>query len=426
MIAASALLLSLAVGAPPWSPPEPVAGAPDAAARLEAAPGGGGLLTYGVPSIDGSRTSAFGAPIDRDGVVGPARRIGRGLSVDALVLYGGDRVLAAGTRVGRDRRPIGVAFGRVGSKLGRTRTVVRRAGFALALDANRAGDAALVASRCVRARCGRTTPVLAVRRRGLRFGRPVALGPAGRVTAAAASVNARGDVLAVWARNGVMYARVRRAGGRLGRRQRLGAAYGFQQISAELGSQRRAVVAFGAQGIIEGEPEGPFRAWVATAPAGGRFGARRRLETVAASGDGTYVAGGRVRAALRPGGATVAWTGREGDRFVVRAADVGGDTQTVSAPGRHAVLGDLAGGPDGRLVVAWIDGVRGATPVADPTVQAAIRPAGAAAFGAPEAVTAPGPRLDVEGVDVELLAGGRAIATWRQIGEPVHTSVRAG
>jgi hypothetical protein len=424
MIAAS-LLLSLAVAAPPWSPPEPVAGAPDAGALLRAAPGGGGLLTYGVPSLDGSRTTAFGAPIGRDGAVGRARRIGRGLSVDALALYGSDRVLAAGTRVGRDRRPIGVAFGRVGARLGATRTVVGSAGFALALDANRAGDAALVASRCLRVRCGRTTPVLAVRRRGRRFGRPVALGPAGRVTAAAASVNARGDALAVWARNGVVYARVRRAGGRLGRLQRLGSAIGFQEISADLGSRRRAVVAFGAQGIIEGEPEGPFRAWVAYAPRG-RFGARRRLETVAESGDGTYVAGGRVRAVLRRGGATVAWTGREGEHFVVRAADVGGRAQTVSAPGRHAVLGDLARGPDGRLAVAWIDGIRGATPVGDPTVQAAIRPADAAAFGAPEAVTAPGPRLDAEGVDIEYLAGGRVIATWRQVGEPIHTSVRAG
>src|SRR5918999_2933282 len=102
MTAASPLLLTLAlsapfaVAAPPWSPPAPVAGAPDSGALLRAAPGGSGLLTYGVASIDGSRTTAFGAPIDRDGVVGPARRIARGLSVDALALYGRDRVLAAG------------------------------------------------------------------------------------------------------------------------------------------------------------------------------------------------------------------------------------------------------------------------------------------------------------------------------------------
>src|SRR5918999_6318929 len=201
-LALAAVFSPAAAAAPPWSPPEPVAGAPDAGALLRTAPGGGGLLTYGVPSIDGSRTTAFGAPIGRDGAVGRSRRIGRGLSVDALALYGSDRVLAAGTRVGRDRRPIGVAFGRVGARLGTTRTVLGSAGFALALDANRAGDAAIIASRCVRRRCGRTTPVLAVRRRGRRFGRPVALGPAGRVTAAAASVNASGAVLAVWARDG--------------------------------------------------------------------------------------------------------------------------------------------------------------------------------------------------------------------------------
>src|ERR687896_1786950 len=241
-LALAAVFSPAAAAAPPWSPPEPVAGAPDAGALLRTAPGGGGLLTYGVPSIDGSRTTAFGAPIGRDGVVGRARRIGRGLSVDALALYGDDRVLAAGTRVGsRDRRPIAAAFGRVGSELGRTRTLVRRAGFALALDANASGDAAVVASQCVRARCGRTTPVLIARRRGGRFGRPVALGRAGRVTAAAAAVNSRGAMLAVWARDGVVYARMRSPGGRLGRVQRLGGAFGFQALSAELGQRRRAV-----------------------------------------------------------------------------------------------------------------------------------------------------------------------------------------
>jgi hypothetical protein len=430
---AAALLASMALAGPPWSPPAPVEGAPDAGALLGTAPGGAGLLTFGVPSIHGSRTTAFGAPIDRDGAVGPARRIGRGLSVDALALYGRDRVLVAGTRVGRGAaRPVAVAFGRVGEPLGRVRTVVGRAGFPLALDANRTGDAAVIASRCLRAACVRSRPLLIVRRRGRAFGRPVALGGAGRVTAAATSVNREGAVLAVWARDGVVYARVRGAAGGLGRVQRLGAAFGFQEISAALGVGRRAVVAFGAQGIIEGEPTGPFRAWYAYARRG-RFGARWWLETVPHSGESTYVAGGRVRAALLPGGhATVAWTGREDGFFVVRVAEVGASGpvagKTVSLPGRHAILGDMARGPGGDLVVAWIDGIRGAEPVAPgtETVQAAVRRSWSPEFGAVELITAPGPRLDTEGVDVEILpASGRMVATWRQVGEPIHTSVRS-
>jgi hypothetical protein len=303
------------------------------------------------------------------------------------------------------------------------RTVVRRAGFPLALDANRRGAAALVTSRCRRARC---TPVLAVRRPGRRFGRPIRLGRAGRVSAAAVAVNPRGHALAVWVRNGTVYARIRR-GGRLGRLQRLGRAGGFQTISADLAG-RRAVVAFGAQGILEGEPTGPFRVWVAYAPRG-RFRSRRRLETVPASGAGSYVAGARVRAVIAGGRPTVAWTGRDGEYFAVRSADLedgrAGTPQTVSPPGRHAVLADLADGPDGELAIAWVADVRGADPVVSgiAPLYAAVRPADGA-FGLPEAVSAPDAYADPDGVGLAILAGGRAVAAWRQVGDAIHTAWR--
>jgi hypothetical protein len=246
----------------------------------------------------------------------------------------------------------------------------------------------------------------------------------------AAAVNARGDVLAVWAHNLRARARIVTAAGRRGPRQALGPVQAFPKLAAALGDRRRAVVALGGQAVSEGEPLQPFEARVATAPAGGRFGRPRRLERVAASGTGTYVSGPGVAAALLPGGrAVVAWTGRDGDRFVVRVADAsGGSPQTVSPPPAHAVLAGLAAGPDGRLAVGWIAGVRGAdaVPPGVASLVAAVRPPGAGAFGPPEPVSPPAGFADPDGAQLAVdPATGEVLAVWREVGAPIQYARRS-
>ena len=146
---------------------------------------------------------------------------------------------------------------------------------------------------------------------------------------------------------------------------------------------------------------------------------------------GTYVSGTQLAAAvLATGKVVVAWTGREGERFVVRAADVGRrlrHIRTVSDPGSDAVLAGLAAGPRGDVALTWMTGIHGADPVpgAAITVIAAVRAAAVTAFGAPERVSAQGANV----IPTALVpvafdsATGRAVAAW--IADTMDIAVRA-
>jgi hypothetical protein len=213
-------------------------------------------------------------------------------------------------------------------------------------------------------------------------------------------VNRRGDVLAVWTRNGRAVARIRTASGRLGRRRDLGLLQPYSEeeqiaaLSVGLGNRRDAVVAFARQAydFYDSQPLGPLMVRVASAGAGGTFGRTRLLERSSVGGAAD------VGTALAPDGrAMVAWTGRERGRLVVRAADlVGGRPrrrQTVSPATTHSVLTELAAGPRGELVLGWRSFDRSdlGEPVGSsrPRLFVSLRPAGASVFTAPEAVTEP-------------------------------------
>jgi len=165
----------------------------------------------------------------------------------ALALYGRGRVLAVGLPARQRSRgddDLRVAFGRVGLPLGRPRVLLRRPrtgvpafwrSAAVALDASDASDAALLAGRCATRGCFQTIPVLLAKPRGAGLGAPVALGRRGRLRATDVAMNSRGDVLATWMLDGVVRARLRTAGGRLGPVQRLGRARGAR-AAPEAGS----------------------------------------------------------------------------------------------------------------------------------------------------------------------------------------------
>lgn len=107
-------------------------------------------------------------------------------------------------------------------------------------------------------------------------------------------------------------------------------------------------------------------------------------------------------ASAEDGTALVAWTARDGDRYVIRAADVRNGklttAQTLTAAGQQGALMDVAVRPGGRAIVL----AENADPAYQPPTPgglaptrsghlavAAVRPSGASAFGAAETVTDP-------------------------------------
>jgi hypothetical protein len=164
-------------------------------------------------------------------------------------------------------------------------------------------------------------------------------------------------------------------------------------LQAGIDETERLMVAWKSQRVSEGASSTPAVVSFITAAPGHGFGTRRTIETVGQTGAGRYVGAPAVR--LQVVGrdtALLAWTGFDGDHFVARAAPLSqghvGARRQLSPAGVDAVLGDVATAPDGRALALWRDNVAGADPVPgrQPNLFANVRAAGAAAFGAPEAV----------------------------------------
>ena len=440
----AAAVSTSAAAAPPWSAPAEVPGAPDAYPRVDFSRAGTGLLTWseGPSDLDASVQSEIeGAVLGPGGAVASTQLIARRLDGEVR-LYGRDRVVVVGRPTKRGvSAPLRVAFSRVGRRARRFETVLPAARD-FSLDTNQTGNAAITAAACasrdrrnrpVRTHpiCELTTPVLLAKSRGGDFSKPIRLGPSGKISRAATAVNARGDVLSVWVRDGVVYARLRTTAGRLQALQRLGSVRTNTKLSADLGDARRAVVAFGGQGVDEGAATGPFVGYVAYASPRQKFGTRQRLETVNTDRDDTYVSGPGLAATITStGDVVVAWTGRNGDRYVVRAADARGRlkaVRTISDPSNDAILSGLAAGPRGEVAVVWTTGVRttGASP-GPVAVMAAARTGDRRPFGAAEAISGVDARIDPSsGVAIRFdPASGRIVAAWRRVGAPFRYSVR--
>ncbi len=423
------LLLLLPAGAQaaaPWSAPAPIPGSGPSFPSLGVSGNGAALAAWSEGGALGTGTPhLLGASEPPGGAFGAARELGR-LSLTGLATYGSDRVVALGT-TGNEHPRAAVAFGRTGGSFGTPRGVALPGeSRAVAIAANAAGDVAVLVRDCPDSFCERPTPFLIVRRHGSSFGRPIKLAPRTNTVFGAVAVNARGDVLAVWERplhggtgtRGI-YARERTAGGRLGATRRLGTSAPAPKIRAALGDGRRAVVAWVSQRVSEGDAGSPAMIRAAIAAPGARFGGEQTLEVVNVTGTGRYVGQAGVVASIsahhRP---LIAWTGFQNDRFVVRAAEVAGGArltgpQVVSDPAQDTVLSDAATTASGQAVIVGLQGLRGADPVGPVSVVAAMRPAGATAFGAPEAVSEPG--QFEEAAQAAFRQDGSVVAVWRSL-----------
>ena len=300
---------------------------------------------------------------------------------------------------------LGYSFGRSGGPLevsveAYRRFTTRADRFSATIAANAAGD---VLAAWVEHLRGRDHLVAAVRRAGGVFGRPAVIGGTGAFSAVSVAVSPQGDLLVAYQRSTRssarapivrrVEARVRRAGHSWGAPQRLGPSSGFSAIATAGAPGGRMVVAWGTQD--GGEEAGtPWIVRAAVRASGPHaFHSATQLER----SQGIERPAGEVAAAMAPDGtATVAWSGIAGASFPhvyparVATATPGaarfGTPQTLSP---SAAVGDVAVDERGSaLVVAATLPVPGDSQTSD-QVLASVRPAGAAAFGIPELISAP-------------------------------------
>jgi len=331
--------------------------------------------------------------------------------------FGRDRVVLAGSALRSGTRRAAVTFGTttVSPLLGRTRSLpgAARSSLAVALAGNRRGAVAIVYSTCPDRRCAIRELSLVERSPGAAFGRPVRLGRAKQAFGAisqgvAVDVNARGDTLAVWEHDGNLRSRLRTAAGRARRVERLGRGR-QSDISAALGDDRAALVAWGPQRFSVQRNGGPFAAFACFRPPGQRFGPAQLLERRA---DARSIDGTGVRATITARHASVAHMADHNARFAIRSRDVTaagfGPAQTLSSPGEDARLIDVAALDSGEQVAIW---KTGANVAGQPgALVAATRAPAAAAYGSPETID---PNVPLSASDVALNpATGQAWATW--------------
>lgn len=394
---AAGLLAAPASAAPPWSPPQTLL-EDDAGALLGLTVGGDATaLTVSATEDRRGRLTA-GLPGSAPRVTGP------------FVDLGGPPVTYAQTRAVFLRpRPadelgcseVGLSFGRTAGErgprrdLGSTACSSPRGDVAVALAASPRGDVAVAWAEG--SRVGERTRIrLAIRRPGRELSRATVVRGAGSSNAPALAFNARGDLLLAYEHgedarglDRTIEVRVRPAGGRTGPVREVGSAGDRTTLSVAMAGDGRALVGWTATEQSEAGELGT-EVLLAGARLAGAFTEPQRLET---SGGAGMV---RVAADAEAQDAVIAWdafAGQPGGPSV-HVADVrdgeAGEAQQLAA---GAQLGDAAV-EDRQTIVAWTvlrpDGrvPLSGVPVAGVRVEAAVRPAGGAPFGAAEAVSA--------------------------------------
>ncbi len=215
-----------------------------------------------------------------------------------------------------------------------------------------------------------------------------------RARGATVAVGAKGDILVVYEDSHEIRARHIGPKGTVGAVHKLGA--GVQsKLQAVVNDDRRLAVAWESQRVSEGESGTSALVWFATAAPGHGFGPARKVATVGKTGaEGRPVSAPGLRLLAIGDDALLTYTGFDGTNYTVEASQVTnghiGAAERLSPAGIDAVLGDAAVDTQGAQLVAWRSGVAGDDYGSrGPTlVLANVRPAGVAAFGPAELVSA--------------------------------------
>jgi hypothetical protein len=264
-----------------------------------------------------------------------------------------------------------------------------------------------------------------------RFAAPVQVsgGAGSSVDALTVALDYRSDALAVWARQGSVYARDLPASGAPGPMQRLGAsALTGTRISAVISDDDRAIVAW------TDWHAGESSVYVSLSQTGVRFGAPTLLERFADPHDLTAYADSPRIVRLSSESVLMAWTGAQAGHLVIRAAAIDLDgvqsPSTISPVGSNALLAALAPGPRDEALVLWSEPQQ--TPAGLDLRQQAIFAArgfddypGKTTFTTGEEVAPPGPNSEATvALDPD---SDRAIAVWRTgVGVGARGGVGAG
>ncbi|HTN24693.1 MAG TPA: hypothetical protein VL120_11950 [Solirubrobacteraceae bacterium] len=425
-----------ALAAGPWSAPQPFTGAALSGQQLLALPGGGvavsantglGLLTHPGANPTIVAPIGFTAVVSPAGVLGAPAALGDGLAVNALMPLADGRTAAIGT-IGPNNHLVSAA-GAAGERFADLGALGVARGFVVA-----ARQGAVLVRRCLGRFCARVDLVV-VRRRGGRWATPRAITRPGTATGVRSGDVAKlpgGELAFAYEREHAIYERRLTPSGRLSPAQRVGAGVQSHPSIAP-GGGHRVIVAWGWQRVSEGDALSPFAARVACSSAIGHFGGHPRdLGSVPVTGTGRYVDGpGVVLRQDDAGRSTLAWTGYQDGRFVVRTGPLSRTCaiapQTIAVPGADVVLGDLAVGPSGRATLALVAGRRGAdAPNGAPAesvfgLLAAQRADPAAPFSGPALVSAPGAFAVDPAVAIDR-ASGRSVLAWRDVSTGVQLS----
>jgi hypothetical protein len=178
----------------------------------------------------------------------------------------------------------------------------------------------------------------------------------GRVTALAATMDYRSDVLLAWQQEGAIYAHMLRASGRREPTQRVGPSDAYPQLQALVSDNNHGMVAWASSRRRAGEPD-RTTIHVDLSRTGVLFGAPQLLSSYDDPEQAARRAGCIELLRLSTENVLLAWTAREHGRYVVRAAPAvyaaNRPALTVSDPDGQAVLDALAPGPAGEADALW-------------------------------------------------------------------------
>jgi len=269
------------------------------------------------------------------------------------------------------------------------------------------------------------------RHHAYRFAAPALLGAAGAgsasVQALTVALDYRSDALAAWSEHGSLYARELPASGVEQPVQRLGPSPpSGGRIAAVISDDDRAIVAWSYR------HDGRTSVYVARSQTGVRFTGPQLLEDFPDPPDlPGYVVSPRI-VRLSSESVMLAWTGAVAGHWAIRVAaiDLNGvhPPNTISPPGRDALLADLAPGPDDEALALWTEPLQ-STAGLDLGSQAIFAARGFDAypeqvkFAADEVVAPPGPNS--EATVAFDPSSDRAVAAWRTGAGQLAYAIRA-
>jgi hypothetical protein len=182
----------------------------------------------------------------------------------------------------------------------------------------------------------------------------VAIGPAA-VSALAATMDYRSDVLVAWQQQGSIFAHMLRASGRAEPTQRLGPSAPDPQLVALVSDNDHGMVAWST--TSSGARAAHTTTYVDLSAAGVRFGAPLRVASFADPALAGRQAGSLALVRLSSENVMMAWTQREHGRYEVRAAPAvyaaTRPSALLSDPRSQSLLSDFAAGPAGEAVAVW-------------------------------------------------------------------------